>query len=184
MKIRLKYPEGLDFTRAMVPAIIKNVEDALNVIAADAASLFSDATPVGIYGAAQGGWEKNVTTTVNPVRAVATVENVQPYVYYVVHGVLPGSPWNPGRHIVAWVEKKLPVSTQYRIVRASGVSEATARGMAERGKLAVSVAYMIGRKRQMHGSKGNDFVAAVVAQNEARWERIVVHAIDRALNHS
>lgn len=181
MRIKLNYPSGREITRDMVPNIIKNVEHALQLIAEDAGGLFAEATPVGVMGAAQGGWEKNVTVTANPVKAVAVVENAQPYVYFIVNGTAPAK-WNPGKHIVSWVEKKLPVPTQYRIARSGGMSEKRARRAVQDGSLAVSVAFMIGRKRQLRGSKPNDFMSPVISSNEARWEQIIVRAVDRALN--
>lgn len=164
--------------------LARAVGDILEVIAEDAIAEFKEATPVGVHGAAQGGWQiVPMTSNVSMTEPVVMVENTQPYMYYVVHGTGPAMA-NPGHYIVKWVDKKLEVTQQYRIARQSGMSRKTARKAATTlhpkygvSKLAVSVAYAIGAARERRGSKGNDFPAAIMDQHEGFWNKVLSDAV-------
>ncbi|HOJ03281.1 MAG TPA: hypothetical protein PK916_04685 [Bacteroidota bacterium] len=140
------------FVEATDPDTIEQMLLArMEVIAEDAAGQLAEETPVGVFGIAQGAWLSELKVTAEhgqgQIVAVSDPTPVAPYLYYVVHGVKPGSPFNPGRHLVEWVRVKLG-----------------------KGK---EVAYMIGAHIQKHGRKGHDFVQEVIERNAEDWDRIL-----------
>jgi hypothetical protein len=123
----------------------------VEAVAEDAAALLAKATPVGVMGVAQGAWLTEMKVSHDRAQgeivAVSDPTPVAPYLYYVIHGTRPGSPHNPGKHLVEWVRVKL-----------------------KKGR---EVAYMIGAHIQKHGRKGNDFVQKVTDENAEAWDAIL-----------
>jgi hypothetical protein len=194
MKLNLTLtPEALQVIgRFANPAVTARVvSDALELIAEDMAAQFAMATPVGVYGHAQGGWQKReLTTPVNPFKPVMIVENVQDYMFYVVNGTQPAK-WNPGRHLIPWVKKKLSPSEQYRLARKAGMSEKAARNAMEKKsekfdayQITVAVAYAIGHGRKMKGSTGNDFPSEVIEKNRHFWNELLSTTVVKQLRNS
>jgi hypothetical protein len=179
LKLNLNIQPG-GFGPDIDPDVIQHrAETAMMTILEDANGYFADATPVGVFGAAKGAWGKNMTVKVTPTQVVGTTENIQPYLYYVVNGTKPARR-NPGGFLVRWVDKKLTVPEQYKIARFAGMDEKAARSLVQRSSvkfqasaLTVAVAFIIGRGRMKHGSKGNDFISPIVEQQTAKWERVL-----------
>jgi hypothetical protein len=183
VKIVLTIPDTGLGPDVMPDVVQQRVGDAMRVVMEDAAGVFAEVTPVGIMGAAAGAWEKDITVDVKPDEVVGVIENAQPYLWYVIHGTGP-SPYNPGKHLVRWVDKKLTVPQQYRIVRMVGASETAARNMLNRSSvkhqasaLTVAVAFIIGAARKRRGSKPNDFITPAAARRMPVWDRILQDAV-------
>lgn len=161
---------------------IARAQKALRVIQEDMLTLLGEASPVGVSGALSGGWNPG-PVVVNPTEVAVQVVNVEPYAHYVINPTRPARA-NPGPFLVRWVEKKLTVASQYRIARRAGMSETAARSAVGRqhsrfgaSSLAVSVAFIIGRARQLRGSRGNDFVSPVIEGNRTFWDQVLADAI-------
>lgn len=157
------------------------VAAALSVIRSEFIGFLSNASPVGYYGAMQGGWIES-STEISSTSVRTSVTNTQPYTYYVIHGSEPARR-NPGGFLVQWVDKKLTVPQQYRIARYAGMSETAARNALNRSSvqfhyssLTVAVAFIIGRARMKRGSKGNDFVQPIIDENLDFWTEILLEA--------
>jgi hypothetical protein len=136
-------------------AAVARIEKAMDVVINDAASLLSEASPVGVYGHLQGAWLQTVGTEVSTTGVVGFSDPTPtaPYAWFVVHGRAPGR-MPPPIALLRWVVKKLGVS-----------------GMAAR-----SVAWLVARKIGRRGTKGNDFVSPVVAKNKKTWGDVLTRA--------
>lgn len=163
-------------------ATLDRAQRALRVIQNELLTLVAEATLVGVFGAMQGGWQEG-STVITPTEIATQVINVEPYAYYVVHGSGPAR-GNPGGFLVRWVDKKLPVATQYRIARRAGMSETAARSALQRSSvkfqpnaLTVAVAFIIGRARMRRGHKGNDFISPIIEANHDFWTQVLTDAI-------
>lgn len=161
---------------------IARAQKALRAIQEDMITLLSEATPAGVSGAMSGGWNPGPVVA-SPTQVAVQVVNVEPYAHYVINPTRPARA-NPGPYLVRWVEKKLSIASQYRIARRAGMSETAARSAVGRqhsrfgaSSLAVSVAFIIGRARQLRGSRGNDFVTPVIEKNRAFWDEVLTNAI-------
>jgi hypothetical protein len=183
VKVRLNIPPGGLGPDADPDVVLHRAETAMLDILEDANGYFTDATPVGVFGAAKGAWGKNMTVKVTPTQVVGTTENVQPYLYYLVNGTKPARR-NPGGFLVRWVDKKLSVPEQYKIARYAGMDEKAARSLTQRSSvkfqasaLTVAVAFIIGLGRMKRGSKGYDFIIPIVEQQTPKWERVLQNAV-------
>lgn len=170
---------GTDALTATVkPRVWKaRIESAMDIIVNDAASLLAEATPVGVYGAAQGAWLQTRGVEVSETQVVGFSDPTPsaPYIWFVINGTKPAKR-NPGLFIARWVEKKLSVTTQYRIALGAGMSKTTIRRLTQEDKLAATIGFLIGRKRMKVGSPANDFITPIVEKNQAAWEQILMRA--------
>lgn len=133
------------------------VADAMDIVINDAASLLAEASPVGVYGNMQGAWlqtkgvdvdlKGNTTGFIDP-------QSVAPYTWYVINGRRPGK-MPPPIELLPWVWKKLGVT----------------------GMKARAVAWNVARKIGRHGTKGNNFPAAIIRKNKKLWRSILAKAV-------
>lgn len=180
--VAVKFDDQRAFEQLSALATLDRAQKALTVIQSELMSLVSEATPVGVFGALQGGWNEG-PTVVSPTEVATQVINAQPYAYYVVHGSSPAR-GNPGGYLVGWVDKKLSIPQQYRIARGAGMSETAARNALLRSStkfqasaLTVAVAFIIGRARMRRGSKPNDFITPILEANQDFWTQVLTDAI-------
>lgn len=181
-KVAVKFDDQGAFRELSALATLDRAQKALTIIQNELMALVAEATPVGVFGALQGGWYAG-PTVVSPTEVATQVINAEPYAYYVVHGSGPARR-NPGGFLIGWVDKKLSIPKQYRIARGAGMSETAARNALQRSStkfqasaLTVAVAFIIGRARMKRGSKGNDFITPILEANQDFWTQILTDAI-------
>ena len=178
--VQIKIDDGTILTD---PLVIQHLAaKGLEIIRSDFIGLVSEDSPVGVYGALQGGWMES-TMEISSTAATASVVNAQPYAHYLLYGSGPARR-NPGGFLVKWVDKKLPVATQYRIARMAGMSETSARNALKRSSvqfqtnsLTVAVAFIIGRARIKRGSKGSDFVTPIIEEHMEFWRDVFADVV-------
>jgi hypothetical protein len=178
----VKFDDQQTFKQLSALATLDRAQKALTIIQSDLMALVAEATPVGVFGALQGGWHEG-PTVVSPTEVATQVINAQPYAYYVVHGSGPAR-GNPGGFLVKWVDKKLSIPQQYRLARLAGMTETAARNALQRSSLkfqasslTVAVAFIIGRARMRRGHKGKDFITPILEANQDFWTQILTDAI-------
>lgn len=135
--------------------VIKQLRDGMLVVLADAATKFSEASPVGVYGHLQGAWlnSMNVQVRGGAVEGSLDPTTTAPYAWHVIYGTQPAKNAKnlPPGTLVPWVEKKLGLT---------GVD-------AERA------AFLIGRKIARRGRKGNRFISPIIKSNYRLWKRVL-----------
>ncbi len=181
-KVAVKFDDQRAFEQLSALATLDRAQKALTVIQNELMTLVAEATPVGVFGALQGGWHEG-PTVISPTEVATQVINVEPYAYFVVHGSRPAR-GNPGGFLVGWVDKKLTIPQQYRIARRAGMSETATRNALQRSSvkfqtnaLTLAVAFIIGRARMRRGSKPNDFITPILEANQDFWTQILTDAI-------
>lgn len=180
--ISVKFDDQRAFEQLSALATLDRAQKALTIIQSELMTLVAEATPVGVFGALQGGWHEGATV-VSPAEVATQVVNAEPYAYFVVHGSSPAR-GNPGGHLIKWVDKKLSIPQQYMIARRAGMSETAARNALQKSSvkfqasaLTVAVAFIIGRARMRRGSKPNDFITPILEANQDFWTQILTDAI-------
>lgn len=154
--IAVKFAGGRELERHFDPqAAVARVRDAVDVVITDAASLLSEASPVGVFAHLQGAWlqTKGVEISQSALVGYSDPTPTAPYAWYVIYGRGPGRR-PPTSALIPWVEKKL--------------------GYVD--KVARSVAFLIARKIGRKGTKPNDFVTPIVKKNEQLWGEIITRA--------
>jgi hypothetical protein len=143
--------------KALDPQAAKSrIKDAMNVVVNDAASAFSEASPVGVYGNMQGAWlqTKGVEITSSGIVGYSDPTPTAPYAWFVIFGRGPGK-MPPISAILPWVAKKL----------------------GETGEALRAVAFLIARSIGRKGTKSNDFITPIVTKRTPLWKRILEKAL-------
>ena len=154
--IRIRITGAADIERRLDPAALRRrVADAMDVVIGDAASLLSEASPVGVYAHMQGAWLQTTGTeiTTTGVLGFADPTPTAPHAWFVINGRKPGK-MPPIADIMPWVAKKLGAS----------------------GTALRSVAFLVARKIGRKGTKPNDFVTPIVKENQRTWSDILTKA--------
>lgn len=155
-RLTIKIVGAEDISRALDPeASRQRVADAMEVVINDAASLLSEASPVGVYAHLQGAWLQTTGVDMSATNIVGYSDPTPtaPYAWYVIFGRAPGK-MPPIDSLVSWVAKKIaPAPSKLR-----------------------SVAFLVARKIGRKGMKPNDFVSPIVRANTATWGDILTRA--------